>query len=250
MSRSDASSAPDAELDPELEDWLAQARADERDAGASMDVDALFGEVSRDIEAAERRPTFWLRTRATWVRRLVAWGAALVVVVVGGVIGLRGDFAEYPPAYMAAAVGALGVLLLLSLHQALRPLHRPPRPRWQRGAIVALTLAATFLLALLSPHDPGAEPSRGLAELGSPCLFYGLLMGVPVYLVLRLLDRRSGPTAPLLAACAAGLAGNLVLQLHCPHRAPEHLVLSHFTVALLFVAGLGLAHLLVRRLRG
>ena len=74
-------------------------------------------------------------------------------------------------------------------------------------------------------------------------------MGVPVYVALRLLDRGSSATASLLAACAAGLTGNLVLQLHCPVDGVEHLMATHFSVALLFLVGLGLAHLVVRRLR-
>jgi hypothetical protein len=241
------SSTREPELDPKLEEWLAEAR-EEEGAGPSPDVDAMFAEVTEDIEEAERKPTFWLRTRPTWMRRLIACGAALLVVVLGGVIALRSDFFEYPPVFMAVALGSLGVLLLLSLHQALRPLHRPPMPGWARAGVVALTLTATFLLALLSPHEPGVEASRGVGEMVSPCLFLGLLMGIPVYLILRLLDRRAGVTAPLLAACAAGLAGNLVLQLHCPRRDLDHLMFAHFAVALLFVAGLGVVHLLVRRL--
>ncbi|HJL19399.1 MAG TPA: NrsF family protein [Sandaracinaceae bacterium LLY-WYZ-13_1] len=240
--------AREPELDPKLEEWLAQAREDDA-AEAPPALDDLFEGVARDIEAAEKKPSFWLRTRATWMRRLIGGVTAALVVVLGGVLGMR-DLGELPALYVGAALASLVVLLGLSLHQALRPLHRPPLPRGAQAAVVALTLLATFLLALLSPHAPEeAAASRGAMELVSPCLFYGLFIGLPVYLVLRLLDRRGGVAAPLLAACAAGLAGNLTLQLKCPNDDPQHLMLSHFAVALLFVAGLGLTHLLVRRLR-
>ena len=230
------------ELDPKLEDWLRQARAEDEDA-APPDLDAMFGAVRRDIDQAEKRPSFWLRTRPTWMRRAIAGGAAALVVGLAGALALRGDFADYPTPTMAAALLALGSLLVLALHQALRPLHRPPISPWARAGLVALTLGSTFTVALLSPPE---EPTGSLV---SPCLFYGLLMGVPVYFVLRLLDRSAGTTSPLLAACAAGLAANLVLQLHCPVDGVEHLMANHFSVALLFVAALWVAHLAARRLR-
>ena len=232
----------DPELDPTLEDWLREAR--EGDAAAPPpDVDAMLGAVEREIEDAEKKPTFWLRTRPTWMRRAIAAAAAALVVGIGGVLTLRGDFEDYPLPTMVAACVALGSLLVLALHQALRPLHRPPLSAWARAGLVALTLGATFTLALLSPPDAPSE------TLVSPCLFYGLLMGAPVYLILRLLDRGAGVTSSLLAACAAGLAANLVLQLHCPRDGVEHLMINHASVAVLFLAALAVAHVVARRLR-
>ena len=244
----DQSTQPGApELDPKLEEWLADAR--DADAAELPDLGPMLAEVEKDIAAAEKRPTFWLQTRPTWMRRAIAFAAAAIVVGLGGALTLRADLASRPPAFMAVALGSLALLLGLSLHQALRPLHRPPMPRGMRIGVVALTIGATLLLALLSPDDPAdVGRGRGMLELVSPCLFIGLGLGVPIYLVLRLLDRGAGLGA-LLAACAAGLAGNLALQLHCPNDAPEHLMLAHFSVALLFVAGLGAVHALVRRLR-
>jgi hypothetical protein len=231
------------ELDPKLEEWLRDAR--DADGDEAPDLGPMLAEVEKEIASAEKRPRFWLQTRPTWVRRAIAFAAAAAVVGIGG-LTLRPDLAVRPPAFVAVAIGSLAILLALSLHQALRPLHRPPMPRGTRVGVVALTIGATLLLALLSPEDPAdVGRGRGMLELVSPCLFIGLGLGVPVYLVLRLLDRGAGLGA-LLASCAAGLAGNLALQLHCPNDAPEHLMLAHFSVALLFVAGLGAVHALVR----
>ncbi len=230
--------------DGELSQWLDEAR--EQDP-PSTDYGALFSGVERDIAKAEAHPLFWLRTRSTTVRRFVAIVAALLVLLFGGILSLRANFDEYPPLQMALALLSLATLLGLSVHQALRPLYRPPLAPAARFALPILTLVATFLLALLPPHGVPAPLGGTLIDHVSPCLFYGLLFGIPVYLVLRLLDR-SG-TAPLLGACAAGLAGNLVLTLHCPRNDPEHLMLGHFSVAFLFVAGLGLVHFLLRRRR-
>lgn len=234
------------ELDPKLEEWLAEARDAEPEVPA--DLDRMLGDVEKKMEAADQSWTFWLRSRATWMRRLIALSAAGLVVGVGGVVTLRDNFAQLPVPYIVAALGSLGVLLGLSLHQALRPLHQPPIKGWQSRAIVGLTLLATAGVALLAPTDLPVEigASAGLFAHVGPCLFWGLLFGVPVYLMLRLLDRGSS-TAALIAACAAGLSSNLVLQLHCPRSDPEHLMASHFAVALLFVAGLGIVHWVVDR---
>jgi hypothetical protein len=232
------------DVDPELAAWLTAAReeAAREEAPPEADYGAMLSSVEAQITRAEATPTFWLRTRSTFVRRLIASSAAAIVVVVFGVLLTRRDLAAMSPLHIAVALGALGSLLGLSVHQALRPLHRPPPPRWSSAALTALTLISTLALALF---PAGAAHVHGPLDPVSPCLFFGLLTGLPVYAVLRLLDRGKS-AAPLLASCAAGLAGNLVLSLHCPSDAPEHLMLGHFSVVLLFVAGLAVVHRLIR----
>lgn len=235
-----------AELDPTLEAWLAEARAE--DDGATPDLAPLLGAVESRIAAAEGSPAFWLKSRSSATRRVIAGGAAALIVGLGGALALRGDFASYPPIPMAIALGSLATLLGLAIHQSLRPLHRPPMSRGARATMVALTLGATFAIALFAPSEAADDvATHGLLEHVSPCLFYGLLVGLPLYLVLRLLDRGGARTA-LLAACAAGLIGNLALTLHCPIDDPEHLMLAHAQVAVLFLAGLGVVHLVLRAL--
>ena len=235
------------DVDPELAAWLAAARDHAardhaaRDEAPSADCGAMLDQVEAEIARAEAKPTFWLRTRSTFARRMIAIGAALTMVVVFGVLLAKRELGETSPLHLAVALGALGSLLGLSVHQALRPLHRPPPPRGSSAALTALTLIATLALALVPAM--GAHSHGPLGPV-SPCLFYGLLTGLPIYAILRLLDR--GSAAPLLASCAAGLVGNLVLSLHCPSEDPEHLMLGHFSVALLFVAGLAIVHRLVR----
>jgi hypothetical protein len=185
-----------------------------------------------------------MQTRPTWVRRSTAALAAGLIVFFGGVRALRPDIEDCSPLHLALGLGALVFLLALSAYEALRPLHRPALPPWKSGALIALTLASTFVLALIPPHHGPVDGAPLLAHV-TPCLFTGLLLGLPVYLLLRLLDRGSGAGA-LLAACAAGLAGDLALQLRCPRTDLEHLMLGHFLVALLFVGGLAAIRRLIR----
>lgn len=234
------------ELDSELEQWLAEAREDGTDA-PPPDLDAMLGDVEKKMEAADRSWVFWLRSRATWLRRLLAFAVAAVVVGVGGVLTLRANFGELPVAWIAIAVTSLAVLLGASLYLALRPLHQPPLPAVVRTGLIGASLAATLALALLAPADTIAD-DRGLLAHVTPCLVYGLLTGLPVFLLLRLLDRGRS-TIAILAACAGGLTGNLVLQLHCPRNDAEHLMGAHFGVVLLFLGGLGAVHWIVGRLK-
>ena len=61
------------------------------------------------------------------------------------------------------------------------------------------------------------------------CLLIGSAVAAGMYAVLRGLDRGGSRRLLLMAACA-GLAANLMLQLHCPKTAPLHLLLGHLGV--------------------
>ncbi len=240
------SSGTHSEIDPELEEWLKEARAEE-DAAPTADFDDMLEGVEQKLKEADRSWTFWLRSRATSVRRAIAFGGAALVVLVAGTLSLRTNLAELPLPWLALAIGSLSVLLGASLYLGLRPLHQPELPGWARGGIIAATVVATCAIALFAPQDTVLGGETLLAHT-SPCFLYGMLVGLPVYLLLRLLHR-GGSTAALVAACAAGLTGNLVLQLHCPRGDVEHLMVGHFTVVLLFLGGLGAIHWFVERVR-
>ena len=235
-------------IDPALERLLAEASQEEAEPEGGPDLAPVFEEIQARIGEAEGRRSFWLATRPTRVRRAICWGTLALVALLGGVLTLRADFGDYPLPRMMAALGALFVLGGLSLHHALRPVHQPPLPRWVGALVVLAALGATFTLALLPPAHAGGLEGVG-AHGAAPCLLYGLLFGLPVYGMLRVLDRGGGSPAPLLGASAAGLAGNLVLQLHCPQTDPTHLLAGHFAVAALFIGGIGLIHLVTRRAR-
>ncbi|MGB5416885.1 MAG: hypothetical protein WBN01_19795, partial [Polyangiales bacterium] len=134
------------------------------------------------------------------------------------------------------------VLLVLAMFMVTRPVHLPAVPQWQSVCLVCIALGATVLAAFW-PH-PAAQAAThehvGSVMAGA-CMGVGLLLGVPVYALLRLVDRGNA-LGSLVAAAAAGLAGNFVLKAHCAIPGTSHELLGHASVAVLFVVGLGLVH--------
>ncbi|MFZ5893287.1 MAG: hypothetical protein ACOY0T_19665 [Myxococcota bacterium] len=141
------------------------------------------------------------------------------------------------------------VLLLAALVATIRGFMEPlstPHSNRRRAIAAACGLLLPFLLALLpalldaTTHWPAAKATA--------CLIYGAAFSVPLFAGLWLFDRaeRLSFTSLYALAGASGLAGNLILILHCPSRAPLHLLLGHATVGL-FVLVVSTCALLLRR---
>jgi hypothetical protein len=133
--------------------------------------------------------------------------------------------------------------LVLAMFMVTRPVHLPAIPRWQSWCLVCVALGATVVAAFwpvpaalaATTHDHGGGFMAGA------CMGVGLLLGVPVYALLRLVDRGNA-LGNLVAAAAAGVAGNFVLKAHCSIAGTSHELLGHASVALVFVVGLSLVH--------
>jgi hypothetical protein len=126
-------------------------------------------------------------------------------------------------------------------------------PLLSRGKIFVLVglglVAAVVLATMPAPHSlpihlVGHGPSA-LWTSGSPCMYVGLTLGIPVYIVLRIVDRGS-PLGAVLAASAAGLLANLVLQVHCPVTSVGHRLVGHASIGPILLMCLSLALLFER----
>ena len=128
-----------------------------------------------------------------------------------------------------------------------RPLHRPALDGWRRVAFPALCVVATFGLVLIPGlvGRAGSGVETGLLAHATPCATYGFALGLPVYALLRLLDRGDS-LGRLHAACAAGLAGNVVLELHCPIAGNPHRIVGHAMVLVIYVGGMMLVEWALR----
>jgi len=230
------SDKPDAGLGERLRELDA---ADAAKGGERMD--RMFADLKSKCDKSDRTVTGFLRSRSTMARRVIVLAVFSVLAIVGWfAFPLVGDQAR--TAQWTFSLVAFCVLLVVAMFMVTRPVHLPALPRWQSMCLACVAVGATVLAAFW-PH-PAAQAAThdhsGGVMVGA-CMGVGLLLGVPVYALLRLVDRGNA-LGSLVAAAAAGLAGNFVLKAHCSVPGTSHELLGHASVALVFVLGLGLVH--------
>jgi len=222
----------------------------EAESSDDLDLGALYADVRARVD--DEKPAEKMRALSSPRRYLMAFFA--FGIVLGLTVGVmpRADLGSYPPHLLAAYLGSLGVLFVLALLAALRPVHLPPLPRWQNVGLTVLAIVATCVLAVvpgLRDHVTFRLPeSAGFWMQAKNCIGYGLLIGLPVYGALRLLDR-GNPLGRLLSAAAAGLCANMMLEMHCPVGGAQHLLATHASVLVIFVVGVLVAEALAHARR-
>lgn len=229
-------SIPTSEHPPELEALLGPPGNPESNDDPDFDFDALWSGLQGQVAEGDATTGGKLQSLSTPKRNMTA--LLSFGVVLGGTLALmpRRDLSAYPLPLLLLYVGCLGVLLMLALAAVLRPAHRPNLPRWKSMALTALAIAATTVLALVPNLHAHAEVRPfGIMSI-APCALFGLGVGVPIYGLLRLLDR-GNPLGRVVAAAAAGLMANITLELKCPYGGAAHLVIGHVMVLVFFVAG-------------
>lgn len=231
-----SSNRPDAGLSEKLRELDAPDTA-----GSGERMDRMFADMKADCDKSDRSFKGFLRSRSTMVRRLIVLAVFAALAAVGWfAFPLVGDQARTIP--WGTSLAAFCILLVIAMFMVTRPVHLPALPHWQSLCLVCIAIGATVLAAFwphpaaqAASHDPGGGVMVGA------CMGVGLLLGVPVYALLRLVDRGNA-LGSLVAAAAAGVAGNFVLKAHCSVPGTSHELLGHASVALLFVAGMGLVH--------
>lgn len=203
--------------------------------------------VAAGVAAEDARPLATLRQRPTWQRQLVGVGALVLLVGTTFVAMPRADLALYPVWRLVLELGTYALAYMLCLLVALRGAHLPSLSPRVTYALATGAIALVGLVGLLpAPHEHGEHVSRGLAELLSPCAVVGVMVALPVYALVRLLDRGSSLSA-VAAAGAAGLAGNSLLQMHCANTQSAHMLLGHAAVGVWLLLGVALARVAERR---
>lgn len=231
---SDASDRPDAGLGERLRELDAVAVPEHGQL-----FEEMFSEVKAQCDKSDRSLAGFLRSRSTATRRMLVLSIFAVLGVAGWfafpLIGAEGRSVQW-----TASLVAFCVLLVLAMFMVTRPVHLPALPRWQSVSLVALAVGATIVAAFWPiPATVAAAHDHGGGFMAGACMGAGLLLGVPVYALLRLVDRGNA-LGNLVAAAAAGVAGNFVLKAHCAIPGTSHELLGHASVALVFVVGLGL----------
>jgi len=218
--------------------------ADTPQSGEQMD--RMFTDMKARCDKSDRTFRGFLRSRSTMLRRLIVLSVFSILAIVGWfAFPLVGDQARTVP--WTASLVTFCVLLVVAMFMVTRPLHLPALPRWQSMCLVCIAVGATVLAAFWPyPAAQAATHDHTGGIMVGACMGAGLLLGVPVYALLRLVDRGNA-FGSLVAASAAGLAGNFVLKAHCSVPGTSHELLGHASVALVFVVGLGLVHRITQK---
>jgi hypothetical protein len=193
----------------------------------------FFGQLEQRL-AHETGPRAWLRSRPSRLRFLLVLSLVLLVLLAGGLLRQRADFAQYPAQRMILLLCVYFVAIALAFAKELSesPRAEPLRDHW---GLLAFALAVPILAAFA----PATELSRHAGVEGAlGCFGYGALLTLPIALLLWAFDRDDRPAlrTVCLSAAALGLAANLLLELHCGNGNPAHVLLGH--------ASLGVAWLL------
>jgi len=204
-------------------------------------MDRMFIDMKARCDKNDRTVTGFLRSRSTVARRLIVLTVFSLLAIAGWfAFPLVGDQAR--TAQWTASLVTFCVLLVLAMFMVTRPVHLPALPRWQSVCLACIAVGATVLAAFWPyPAAQAATHDHTGGVMAGACMGVGLLLGVPVYALLRLVDRGNA-FGSLVAAAAAGLAGNFVLKAHCSVPGTSHELLGHASVAVVFVLGLGLVH--------
>ncbi len=204
-------------------------------------MEDLFAVLKAECEKSDRTVAGFLRSRSTMARRLIVLAVFSALAIAGWYLfPLVGDHAR--TIQWTTSLVTFCALLLVAMLMVTRPVHLPELPRWQALFVVCVAIGATVLAAFWPyPAAQAATHEHGGGVMAGVCMGVGLLLGVPVYALLRLVDRGNA-FGSLVAAAAAGLAGNFVLKAHCSVPGTSHELLGHASVAVLFVLGLGLVH--------
>jgi len=238
---------PDREdIDPDVAAFLSECDDASSEVSAD-DLQGLLSSVESQLTQSESGTGGWLKSRSTGTRRALALGSFLALAGFA-LLAMRGrGVADLPAWAIGVCLGSLGLLIALSLWVALRPLQAPALSNGKVGALALLSVGCAVIVAFV-PEMAQASADGAAHAMASPCMYMGLLIGLPVYALARVLDRGSRLSS-VLAASAAGLTGNFVLALNCPIHSAEHMLVGHASVVLIFLLGVFAVHTVESRLR-
>ena len=192
-----------------------------------------------------------MRAIPSWAQWSLAAALGLTLFAVWA-LQTRADIGVYPTTRLSTEVVVLGASFAVALGLTLRPLHRPPlHSMWQWAVPLACLAWMTVIVTL-----PPAHTAHGASLVGrgddlwpraGACIAVGSSVGVPMILVLALLDRRAGGAPRLFALAAAAVLGLAALQMHCPIVSRHHQWVGHLGLALPLSCVWAILHAWARR---
>lgn len=234
---------------PVCQEMTGLPAVDEPDSGAtsnggSLDISRLLDETQRQIQR-EKGVLAWLRSRPTSVQLGLGLGTALIPALAQLILARREDWGDYPLPRLLATATAYMLAVILGAKVLVSPLYRP-RSVWAlRVATVyafCLPVIVAGLASAYSRHYEAGDHSADAALMHAwACLRYGTLLSLPAVLLFFAMDRQlaAGRRFLTLAAGLGGIAGNLVLLLHCSNEQLTHQLLGHAAVGLMLLVCMG-----------
>jgi hypothetical protein len=188
---------------------------------------ALLDRVTASIGASLRpvRPMApaWMLASILW---LLSAGIAVLSAYALGTYGIQ----KLNGAETAAIFSALGVFTWLAALLSVAAMI-PGGMRWNPARLLLIVLVAWIALDAVLFHDYQMD---AFVRQGIPCLRAGLIVAVPTgvasWLVLRRGFAVSAAAAGLAAGTLAGLAGLIMLEIHCPNLHAMHVMVWHTAV--------------------
>lgn len=212
---------------------------------ASVESSELFDALSDEIASEQESVRAKFRELPTWLRLLILVGAGFGIGA--GVLWLAGreDIGVYPRIRMVMLSSAFVLLMGATLRRSIRPLFRRAEGLQKELSVLGLATLAVVVPAMLpQAHAHMAVSLEGagadLIPRAFGCFVFGNVTGLPVLGLIWWFSRTDVLQFwhALFGAAAAGLVGNLALQLHCPIVHQEHIFLGHSTVLIFVVAGM------------
>jgi hypothetical protein len=208
-------------MDREIDRILKQAAASARDEVDAMLLERISSSLGSDLRPVRPLPSPRLLIAALV---LLCAGPAGIAAVVLGLGGLLKMTLLENLVILGALAGLLGLAARLCVAESV-PGSSRPSPAWGMAAVACLSLTAIFALLF---RDYGMEDfvSQGIRCLRAAVGLAGAA-SLGIWWVLRrgfVIDRVG---AGLACGTLSGLAGVLLLELHCPNLEAPHLMVWH-----------------------
>ena len=172
-----------------------------------------------------------------WPRRYfaAAFSAIFVAVVWAGVYGLGANGMRAMSTEQLVVVLTVAAVSVAALSDSLARQMAPGDRHWMRPQALPVAVIVLLVAALAGWFEFKSEPefwAHGLI-CGRAGVLFALATAAPFWLLLRRGVLLSGSTAAAAAGLLAGLAGTIVLELHCAIPGAAHVLVWHAGVAVL-----------------
>jgi hypothetical protein len=186
-------------------------------------LDRVSTSIGASLQPVRPMAPAWMLASVLW---LLAAGIAVVSASALGMYGIQ----KLNGAEMGTIFPALGIFTWLAALLSVAAM-TPGGMRWNPARLLLIVLLAWIALDAILFRDYQMD---FFVRQGIPCLRAGLIVAIPAgvasWLVLRRGFAVNAGAAGLAAGALAGLAGLIMLEIHCPNLHAMHVMVWHTAV--------------------